>query len=162
MHIKRMILKYLFLISTLKQAELMCRNFRKFTGKELCKSSSPLGEDLLKELIVADFALVSHDTAEDPLFNFANRTALNLFEMSFSEFIALPSRKSAEPLHQEERSRLLSLVSSQGFIKDYCGIRISASGRRFYVEDAVVWNLIDESGEYKGQAAAFSKWRYVD
>ena len=51
----------------------------------------------------APFALLSHDTREDPIFVYGNRTALRLFELDWNAFIALPSRLSAEPLARDER-----------------------------------------------------------
>ena len=33
------------------------------------------------------------------------------------------------------------------------------SRRRFFIEDGVVWQLIDEDGAVRGQAATFAKWR---
>ncbi len=115
-------------------------------------------EEMAKRLFFAPFALVSHDSAKDPVFNYGNQTALRLFEMEWEEFISLPSRKSAEPLHREERKRLLEEVSQKGFISNYTGIRISAKGNRFLIKNAIVWNVIDEKGVYIGQAATFSEW----
>ncbi|MCZ6804584.1 MAG: MEKHLA domain-containing protein [Proteobacteria bacterium] len=37
-------------------------------------------------------------------------------------------------------------------------VRISSTGNRFWVEDATIWNLLDEKGIYCGQAAVFYKW----
>ena len=51
---------------------------------------------------------------------------------------------------------LLDRVTSSGFIDDYAGIRISAKGRRFRIENAIVWNLIDADGVRHGQAATFA------
>ena len=91
-------------------------------------------------------------------FNYGNAAALRLFEMTWAEFTALPSRLSAEPTHRDERARLLDTVARQGFIDDYRGIRISKSGARFTIEQATVWNVIDDSGTLVGQAATFSAW----
>jgi hypothetical protein len=44
------------------------------------------------------------------------------------------------------------------FIDDYSGVRVSSTGRRFLIERATVWNLVDARGAYRGQAAAFSDW----
>jgi len=110
----------------------------------------------------ASFAVVSHNTASDPVFNYANRTALQLFEMSWTQFTALPSRLSAEPMLQEERERLLQRVAERGFIEDYSGVRISASGRRFIIRNATVWNLQDEQGRPYGQAALLREWQPLD
>lgn len=104
-------------------------------------------------------AVVAHGTQADPIFFYGNRLALELFEMDFSAFTALPSRYSAEPLAREARAALLQRVARDGFIDDYAGIRISRSGRRFRIENATVWNLIDTEGVYLGQAATFSDWQ---
>lgn len=109
----------------------------------------------------APFAVLSHDTAPDPLFNYANRAGLALFEMDWPQLLATPSRASAETISQEERDQLLARVSSQGYIGDYSGVRISRSGRRFRIENAKVWNLLDGDGRYAGQAALISHWRYL-
>jgi hypothetical protein len=43
----------------------------------------------------------------------------------------------------------------------YRGVRVAKSGRRFVIEDGIVWELIDADGRRHGQAAAFSSWRSV-
>jgi len=120
-----------------------------------------LGEDLADDLWEAPFALVSHGIEPDPVLNYGNRKALELWEMTWEELTKTPSRLTAEAPDREERARLLSEVASHGFIRNYSGIRISKSGRRFCIEGATVWNLLDEEGRYYGQAAAFSRWVYL-
>lgn len=109
-------------------------------------------------LDAAPFALVSHGTEADPVFNYANSTALRLFEMSWAQFTQLPSRLSAGPVEREERARLLERVTRNGYIDDYAGIRIAASGRRFMIRNATVWNLLDAGGRPYGQAALIPCW----
>ena len=109
----------------------------------------------------APFCLLAHDTAADPRFVYANRAAQACFEYGWDEFTTLPSRLSAEAPDRAERQRLLDAVTRDGFIGDYRGIRIAKSGRRFWIESAVVWQLIDEAGTLHGQAAAFGDWRAV-
>ena len=72
-----------------------------------------------------------------------------------------PSRLTAEAPNREERARLLAAVTKHGFIDDYSGIRISKTGRRFRIAQATVWNLLDEKGNYAGQAAMFSRWEFL-
>jgi hypothetical protein len=86
---------------------------------------------------------------------------LQLFEMTWEDFTALPSRLSAEPMVQEERDRLLLRVSTQGYIDDYSGIRVSSSGKRFLIRNATVWNLLDEAGQTYGQAALLREWQEI-
>jgi hypothetical protein len=141
-------------------AELLLRCYRHWTGRDLIdRGLSPA--DAARALYEADFVVLSHDTATDPCFNYANLTAQRLFERSWSDFIGLPSRLSAEPLAREERARLLEQVVCQGYTDGYSGVRVSASGRRFLVRQATVWNLIDPEGLPCGQAASFAEWQWI-
>ncbi|HSG71683.1 MAG TPA: MEKHLA domain-containing protein, partial [Planctomycetaceae bacterium] len=65
------------------------------------------------------------------------------------------------PVHRDERARLMQRVTDEGFIDDYSGIRISATGKRFLIRRAVVWNLADADWRYVGQAATFSEWEFL-
>ncbi|WP_225771124.1 MEKHLA domain-containing protein [Inquilinus sp. Marseille-Q2685] len=109
----------------------------------------------------APFCVLAHNTDADPRFIYANRAAQACFEYGWDEFTTLPSRLSAEAPDRAERQRLLDAVARDGFIGDYRGVRIAKSGRRFRIESAVVWQLIDEAGTLHGQAAAFGDWREV-
>lgn len=138
---------------------LLLDSYRHLLGKPLLECAA--GQSLGRQAFAADFALLSHNTDADPLFNYGNRTALDLFEFSWAEFIGMPSRLSAEPVNREARERLLAQVASQGFIDNYTGVRIAKSGKRFLIERAVVWNVYDSRQNYYGQAACFSDWRLL-
>ena len=120
--------------------ELLIRSHARLTGKNLVAATGAFRRALWE----APTVIVAHGTESDPVFFYGNRRALDLFEMDWPSFACMPSRLSAEPLLREERSRLLERVARDGFITDYAGIRISASGKRFRIEQAVVWNLIDD------------------
>jgi hypothetical protein len=107
----------------------------------------------------ARFAVLAHDTEADPRFIYANRTAQRCFEYSWAEITSLPSRLSAEAPNRAERQTLLDAVTRDGYVSGYRGVRIAKSGRRFWIEDGVVWQLIDPSGVCHGQAAMFAEWR---
>lgn len=138
--------------------ELLLSSFYRLTSKHLIDPELE-ATARYRALNDAPFCVVSHNTASDPIFNYANKMALQQFEMNWQGFTQMPSRHSAEPQIREERERLLKRVTEFGFIDDYQGVRISANGRRFFVEDAIVWNLIDEEGSYRGQAAVLYKWK---
>jgi MEKHLA domain len=87
--------------------------------------------------------------------------ACNLFEMSFDQLTRLPSRKSAEPMAREQRQKFLDAVKEKGYIDNYEGVRISSTGRRFLIQDVVVWEVFDDEGVRRGQAATFDRWEYV-
>ena len=56
---------------------------------------------------------------------------------------------------------MLAQVTEHGFIDNYAGIRISKSGRRFRISNAIVWNLVTDKGERCGQAATFDRWESI-
>ncbi|WP_274423961.1 MEKHLA domain-containing protein [Chelativorans sp. YIM 93263] len=107
----------------------------------------------------APFAVLAHGTGNDPVFAYANKTAQHCFEYTWDDITVLPSRLSAEAPERAERERLLEAVSRQGYIENYRGIRVARSGRRFEISDGVVWQLIDQTGTPRGQAARFSSWQ---
>jgi len=140
---------------------LLRYSFRHWTGHDLV--DPPLSAvDAARYIFFGRFVLVSHDTAPDPVFNYGNQTALALFGLPWSEFTALPSRCSAEPVTQGERTQLLTEVSAKGFIDHYQGIRIAHGGQRFRIEQTTVWNVIDSSATPYGQAAMFRHWTLLD
>jgi hypothetical protein len=107
----------------------------------------------------ASFCVLAHDTHTDPIFIYANLSAQICFEYDWNQITRLPSRLSAEAPNQAERQRLLESVTRTGFINNYRGLRIAKSGRRFWIENATVWQLTDENGILHGQAATFQDWR---
>jgi hypothetical protein len=109
----------------------------------------------------APFVVLAHNTDPDPIFIYANKAAQACFEYSWEEFLTLPSRLSAEPLEQAERQTLLDKVTHDGFLAGYRGVRVAKSGRRFIIEDGIIWELIDRAGNRHGQAATFGSWRDV-
>lgn len=135
---------------------LLSDSYQRLLNRPLLESAG--GRTLAEQLFNADFALLSHNADSDPIFNYANRTALGLFELSWDELIVMPSRFSAEPVNRQERERLLAEVSNKGFIDNYSGVRITKTGKRFLIQRAVVWNVFDSQQRYYGQAACFSDW----
>lgn len=141
-------------------AETLARSFRHWLGRDLVPGATD-PRTLAEALFHAPFVLVSHGTEADPVLNYGNRAALALWEMPWAELTRTPSRLTAEAVAREERSRLLAEVTAHGHIANYAGIRISKSGRRFRIQQAIVWNLLDEVGGRCGQAAMFDQWEFL-
>lgn len=139
----------------LEHARLLIASHRRLTGRDLVDPALASSE-AAQYLYHAPFVVLSHDSAADPRFTYANLAAQARFEMPWQEIVGLPSRRSAEPLVQAERARLLTQVAMTGYIDNYSGIRIAKSGRRFSIRNATVWNLIDAAGHLLGQAATFT------
>ena len=143
------------------QTQLILDSFAKLLGRELIdRSGSEIEQS--QRLYEANFVVVSHNTADDPILNYGNQAALNLWETDRETLLSMPSRKTAEPVHRDERAELLRRVTEDGYIDDYQGIRISATGKRFRIDQAIVWNLTDNSGQPAGQAATFSEWEMLE
>lgn len=140
--------------------DLLCSSYERLLGKPLTGMDVQT-ENRAEYIYHASFALVSHDTSPNPVFNYGNQKALSLFEMTWDEFVQMESRHSAEPDLRIERQHLLKQVHEKGYIDNYSGIRISKTGRRFQINDATVWNLIDEKDDYHGQAALFESWEFM-
>src|SRR5262249_28909203 len=132
-------------------------SYRRWTGKTLLPPGIN-GAAAVQWLDTAPFALVSHGPEADPIFNYANHTALHLFAMTWAQFTILPSRLSAGPTDHVTRMRLLERGNRDGYIDGYAGVRIAAGGKRFMIRNTTVWNLLDEKGHYYGQAAMIPEW----
>ncbi|MGH7229867.1 MAG: MEKHLA domain-containing protein [Nitrospiraceae bacterium] len=138
----------------------LLNSFHHWTGRQLIeRSGTP--QDQASTLFLAPFVVVSHGHEGDPILNYGNRLALELWEATWEQFSRIPSRLTAEPMNQAERERMLAQARVKGYIDDYRGVRISTTGRRFLVDNALVWNVIDHRGQRQGQAATFSHWTFL-
>jgi hypothetical protein len=140
--------------------QLLLASYRRWIGKELIERHGSREADA-RALFESPLVVVSHGTEADPILNYGNRTALNLWEMTWDELTKTPSRLTAEPMNRAEREGMLEQARIRGFIDTYRGVRISASGRRFLVENALIWNVVDGGHRPLGQAATFSRWTWL-
>jgi MEKHLA domain len=142
-----------------RHSQRLLHSYQHWTGTSLLNVSG-ISEKIAQALFEAPFVLVSHGTEADPIFNYGNRKALQLWELSWEEFTKMPSRQSAEKIVQEERDRLLAEAASKGF-SNYSGVRITSTGKRFQIQDGILWNLIDEQNQRCGQASVFSQYKFI-
>ncbi len=131
---------------------LLTGSYQRFAGRPLVADRQIEPDWLYRD---APFALLAHDTAADPRFVYANQAAQRVFGYSWGEFVGMPSRLSAELPERAERQRLLDAVTRDGVVRNYAGVRIAKDGSRFRIADGVVWQLVDEDGVLRGQAATF-------
>jgi len=142
----------------LEHTQVMLNSFRRFVGRDLIqRTGDPVQE--ARRIFEVPFVVVSHGTQEDPVMNYGNRAALDLWEMDIPTLTSMPSRLTAEPMHRDERDQLMARAARDGFVDDYRGVRISSTGTRFLIEEAIIWNLVNEEGIRVGQAATFSEWK---
>ena len=144
-------------MATTRHVQVLLDSFARLLGRELVDRSGTAAEQAAR-LFHAPFVVVSHGTEADPVLNYGNAAALALWEMDLATLTRTPSRLTAEPVHRDERARLLERTLRDGYVDDYAGIRISSTGKRFRIEQAIVWNLVDSAGIRHGQAATFDRW----
>ncbi|MES2308105.1 MAG: MEKHLA domain-containing protein [Verrucomicrobiota bacterium] len=135
-------------------ASLLAKTYFRYFNEPLLKNAPPTFQNLFE----FPFILLSHGIQADPVLNFGSRRALQLWELTWDELTQMPSRLTAEPMEREARSQFMETVRRQGFVENYEGIRVSKSGRRFKIQNAKVWNLIDPQNIHHGQAAYFETW----
>lgn len=82
--------------------------------------------------------------------------------MSWEELTNTPGRLTAEADERSKREKFLETVRTQGFIQNYEGIRISKTGKRFFIKNVTVWNLLNAKNEFAGQAATFTEWKMLE
>jgi PAS domain-containing protein len=133
--------------------DLLSRSYRRLIGHPLVPNGMPDAQAAQWLYSEAPFAILAHNTEPDPIFVYGNEAAQRLFEYTWDELTKLPSRLSAEAPDRAERAQFLERVKRDGYIQGYRGIRVSKSGKRFPIENATVWQLIDSQGVWRGQAA---------
>lgn len=132
-------------------------SYHHWTRRELIERVGK-AEHQARILFETPFVVVSHGVEHDPILNYGNQRALDLWELSWDQFIQTPSRLTAEPDNRPERGRMLEQAKANGYFDGYRGVRISSTGRRFLVEQALIWTVIDSAQKPIGQAATFSHW----
>jgi hypothetical protein len=136
------------------------KSYEHWVGQPLFSVSGSL-EEQAAALFKAPFVVVSHGAEADPIFNYGNEQALRLWEMDWNTFTQIPSRQCVEQTAETDRDQLLADAKTKGYIDNYRGIRISSTGKRFWIENVVLWTVFDEASQPCGQAATFPTWTFI-
>jgi MEKHLA domain len=140
---------------------LLASSYSRLLGKPLVPNELTVEEGALWLYEDAQFGVLAHGTTKDPIFFYGNKYAQQLFEYDWSELTSLPSRLSAEAPERSEREAFLEQVTRDGFVTGYSGVRVTKSKRRFWIERATVWQLVDEQEIYRGQAAMIPQATFI-
>ena len=141
-------------------SQLLLNSFRHWTTRELLERVGD-PDCQAHKLYRSPFVVVSHGMEEDPLLNYGNQVALELWELTWEKLITTPSQLTAEAINRAEREWMLDQARTRGYLDTYRGVRITSTGRRFLVENALIWNVVDAKGQRVGQAATFSQWTWL-
>ena len=143
----------------IRWVQLVADSYQKLLGTSLIAGNT--SEQISEALFHAPFVLVSHDTQTNPIYNYANQTALQLWSLSWDEFTQTPSAATTEPEARSDRQAMLKQAAERGYIDNYRGVRIASNGKKFVIEGVTLWNVTDESGQKCGQAATFPRWTWL-
>jgi PAS domain S-box-containing protein len=103
----------------------------------------------------APFGLVVLNADPDPSFVYANRTAQDCGGYDWTELLGMPAQFVTEPTRREDRQRLHDEADENGSVTGRRGVRLTRYGRRFWIEDLTIWNLVNRNDIRLGQASAF-------
>ncbi|OXJ22534.1 MEKHLA domain-containing protein [Burkholderia sp. HI2714] len=139
--------------------QLLADSYARLLGRALIPTAMSVVDATEWLYESAPFAVLAHNTDRDPIFIYGNKAAQRCFEYTWDEIIRLPSRLSAEVPNREERQQFLERVRRLGYESGYRGVRVSKSGRRFMIEEATLWQLLDMNGKLHGQAVIIPRTR---
>ncbi len=145
-------------------SQIILNSYEQIVGKKLIARTNNKIEDA-KALFLASFVVVSHGRESIPILNYGNQIALDLWEMEWDNFTQTPSTKTVEHNNIKEaqrRQEMLQQVQQKGYIDNYECIRITITGKRFFIKNAIVFNLINNNNQPCGQAATFSEWKFLE
>ena len=143
-----------------RHSRMLLNSYRHWTSEAL-EPALEEGGCCAEALFEAPLVVLSSRADDEQTLNYGNAAALRLWGMEWAVLTKMPSRLTAEPAERATREAFLQRVRQQGVIRDYCGVRVTSDGRRFRIERAVVWNLLDAKGHHHGQAAAFRDWSWL-
>lgn len=138
---------------------MIADSYARFTGEPLVEAGT---EDLEEALWNSPRVILVHGTERIPRIFYANRKALDLYEMTAKAFIGMPSHLCAEPMRRHERVKVLNELEERNLVEVNTGVRVASTGRRFQLVRAQSWNLLDEHGTKHGVVASYLDWKYID
>jgi MEKHLA domain len=141
---------------------IMLENLKRWANYDLIQEYGFSLETLGEQVFNADFYLLSHNTATDPILTYGNQQVLDRWEVTWVELTAMRSSETAKPIDRSARSKLMAQVKAHNYVSEYSGVRISKTGREFKILDGTIWNLFINDGSFYGQAAWFKSVKCDD
>ena len=141
---------------------IMLENLKRWTGFDLIEKYGFSLDTLGEQVFNANFYILSHNHAVDPILTYGNDRVLRQWEISWAELTIMYSRNTANLADRSARLAAMAQVNLNNYISNYGGVRISKTGKEFRIIDATLWNLFDNKGNLYGQAAWFELVKNCD
>lgn len=140
------------------RATVILDSFRRSVGRDLVARSGDPADDA-NRLFELPQAVLAHDASTQPLLDWVNAAAAAAFDATPEILIGRPSSATAPPDATADRRQLFEILARRGFVTGYSGVRISLTGRRFIIDDVIVFALADAAGHPAGHAAVIGSTR---
>ena len=98
---------------------IMLDNLKRWTNYDLIKEYGFSLDRLGEQVFNADFYLLSHNTATDPVLTYGNQQVLDRWEVSWQELISMRSSDTAKSVDRSQRSMLMAQVKQHNYISGY-------------------------------------------
>lgn len=135
---------------------LIAKSFELHFSDLLFPYNNPL--DLAIKLYRAPVIIIAYTEEADPTFIYANQCAQNVWGITWDSFLKLLVKESTSEILRQNQQGFIQIVKQKGHYMGYQGLKKTASGRMFRVENAIMWTLTNAKGEYIGQASMIPSW----
>lgn len=140
------------------RATVLLDSYRRLLGRDLFARTGDAAADA-RQLDDLPVAVLAHDAATPPRLDWVNRAAAAAFEAAPADLIGRASAATAPPDATADRQQLFVRLEERGFVTGYSGVRVTATGRRFVIDDVTVYELSDPDGRAAGHAAIIGTTR---
>ena len=118
-----------------EHVSILLNNLKRWTGFDLAGEFTIAKSDLGKGVFEAAFCLLSSDLSPDPVLNYGNQRALDLWEMSWEELTSTRSRDTARADRQSDRDGLMRQIGEMNFNLGHPSIAIRQSNLALVLND---------------------------
>ncbi|CAB9507466.1 MEKHLA domain-containing protein [Seminavis robusta] len=108
------------------------------------------------------FGILSHGIQEDPIYNYGNAAALELFDNTIEDLCQTPSRYSTVESLMDDREQLIQSINTfgHGTIRD--ATRRTTKEKLFVIATIWIWHVFDDNGTRIGLAALYDRAQVTD
>jgi MEKHLA domain len=108
------------------------------------------------------FGILSHGMQDDPIYNYGNCAALELFDQTLETLCQTPSRYSTVESLMEDREQLIRKINDVGYGTILNAVRTTPKGKLFVIQKIWIWHVYHDNGRRIGLAALYDRSQVQD